>query len=181
VKKHRKIDLVCNTTDIYPTLLELTGVKVDHQPVLDGRSILPLIRDQKFDGHKEYGFWDYPIGGRGMHADRMLAAQKAEADAGQQKPWHEVEPDPSKVGGYAEDKRPGPAAWIDGNFKLHRTASKTGEEGVRYLLYDLSTDVVEKHDLSKAQPERLEAMKKKLLVWQQSVIGSLNGNDYVAE
>ncbi len=181
VKKHRKIDLVCNTTDIYPTLLELTGVKVDHQPVLDGRSILTLIRDQKFDGHKEYGFWDYPIGGRGMHADRMLAAQKVEADAGQQKPWHEVEPDPSKVGGYARDKRPGPAAWIDGNFKLHRTASKTGEEGVRYMLYDLSTDVVEKHDLSKTQPERLEAMKKKLLAWQQSVIGSLNGKDYVAE
>ena len=113
-----------------------------------------------------------------MHADRMLAAQKAEADAGQQKPWHEVEPDPSGVGGYSETERPGPAAWIDGNFKLHRTASKTGEAGVRYLLYDLSSDVVEKHDLSKEQPERLAAMKKKLADWQKSVIGSLNGEDY---
>jgi hypothetical protein len=82
------------------------------------------------------------------------------------------------VGGYDKGKRPGPAAWLDGNFKLHRTASKTGEEDVRYLLYDLSTDVVEKRDLSKAQPERLEAMKKKLLAWQQSVIRSLNGDDY---
>ncbi len=181
VKQQRKIDLVCNTTDIYPTLLELTGVKLDHQPVLDGRSILPLIRGMKFNGHKEYGFWDYPIGGRGMHADRMLAAQKAEADAGQQKPWHEVEPDPSMVGGYAENDRPGPAAWIDGNFKLHRTASKTGEEGVRYLLYDLNADVVEKRDLSEALPERVEAMKKKLEAWQQSVIRSLNGEDYVAK
>ena len=49
------------------------------------------------------------------------------------------------------------------------------------MLYDLNTDVVEKHDLSKAQPERLEAMKKKLLAWQQSVIRSLNGDDYETE
>ena len=63
VKKHRKIDLVCNTTDIYPTLLELTGVKVDYQPVLDGWSILLLICDEKFNGYHEYGFWDYSIGG----------------------------------------------------------------------------------------------------------------------
>jgi hypothetical protein len=52
---------------------------------------------------------------------------------------------------------------------------------VRYLLYDLGTDVVEKHDLSKTQPERLESMKKKLAAWQKSVIRSLNGEDYVTK
>ena len=55
------------------------------------------------------------------------------------------------------------------------------QHGVRYLLYDLSIDAVEKHDLSKAQPERLEAMKKKLLAWQKSVISSLNGEDYATK
>jgi hypothetical protein len=31
------------TSDIYPTLLEIAGVKVDHQPVLDGTSLWPLL------------------------------------------------------------------------------------------------------------------------------------------
>ncbi|MDA0281924.1 MAG: sulfatase-like hydrolase/transferase [Planctomycetota bacterium] len=181
VKRHRKIDIVCNTTDIYPTLLALTGVTVEHQPVLDGRSILPLIRDEPFADRREYGFWDYPIGGRGMKADTMLAAQKAEADSGKQKPWNEVEPDPSVVGGYSEDNLPGPAAWIDGNFKLHRTVSKTGEAGARYQLFDLGSDVEEKHDLSETQPERLAGMKQKLSDWQMSVVRSLNGEDYNAK
>lgn len=178
VKQHRRIDLVCNTTDIYPTLLELTGVSVEHQPELDGRSILPLVRGEEFSGEHEYGFWDYPIGGRGMRAGQMLAAQKAEADAGKQKPWHEVEPDPSKVGGYSEDDLPGPAAWLDGNFKLHRIPGKKKDDAVTYRLFDLGSDVVEKHDISEAQPERLASMKKKLNAWQTSVVRSLNGEDY---
>ena len=52
---------------------------------------------------------------------------------------------------------------------------------MRYQLYDLSTDVEEKHDLSRDQPERVEAMKQKLEAWQKSVIRSLNGEDYVAK
>ena len=181
VKKHRKLDHVCNTVDVYPTLLEIAGVTVDHQPVLDGRSILPLIRDEEFADRQEYGFWDYPIGGRGMRAGAMLAAQKAEADAGQQKPWHEVEPDPSVVGGYSEDKLPGPSAWLDGNFKLHRIPSKSGNGPVKYQLFDLSSDAEEKKDLSSEQPERVAAMKKKLDAWQKSVVRSLNGEDYLTQ
>ena len=31
------------TSDIYPTLLEIAGIKVDHQPVIDGISLWPLL------------------------------------------------------------------------------------------------------------------------------------------
>ena len=46
---------------------------------------------------------------------------------------------------------------------------------------DRETDQLASGQMSEALPERVEAMKKKLEAWQQSVIRSLNGEDYVAK
>ncbi len=55
--KPRRDDLLLSTPDIYPTLLDIAGVSVEGQPVLDGISILPLIDGQMQSRTKPMGFW----------------------------------------------------------------------------------------------------------------------------
>ena len=78
---------------------------------------------------------------------------------------------------YSETELPGHAAWIDGDWKLHRIADKSGGR-VRFELYDLAKDPEEKHDLYGREPDRARSMAGALQAWQRSVIASLNGADY---
>lgn len=44
IKKHRKVDIPCCTSDYYPTIMDILGFKIPSQPVpVDGISLLPLI------------------------------------------------------------------------------------------------------------------------------------------
>lgn len=173
IKKPRITQRVCGTVDIYPTVLELAGVQVKNQPVLDGQSLLPLMKGGPDKPRKKpLGFWVYPARGRGMHASRMLAEQRDNP-----KPWHEVEPDPSKTGGYSTENLPGPSAWIDGDFKLHRLPGKRQGDAL-FNLFNLKADPAEKKNLAEEQPERVAKMETDMAAWRKSVIGSLNGEDY---
>jgi arylsulfatase A-like enzyme len=175
IKKHRITNVPANTVDIYPTILELAGIKQPHnQPVLDGVSLANLIHNKSFTRQKPMGFWHYPIGGRSMRARQMLEALQKEQSAGKQAPAPKAGFVDKK---YLLDKFPGPSAWISGDWKLHRVANKTGENP-SYRLYNLKKDMQEKTDLAAAQPERLVRLKGELAAWQKSVVNSLNGNDY---
>lgn len=46
---------VCHT-DMYPTVLDIAGVSLEHQPVIDGISILPLIEGKMESRPKALGF-----------------------------------------------------------------------------------------------------------------------------
>ncbi len=78
---------------------------------------------------------------------------------------------------YPLNKFPGPSAWISGDWKLHCVANNAGANP-SYRLYNLKKDVQEKTNLAAAQPERLVRLKGELAAWQNSVVNSLNGNDY---
>ena len=78
---------------------------------------------------------------------------------------------------YSETDLPGHSTWIDGPWKLHRIADKTGGN-VKFELYDLGLDPKEAQDRLAQEPDRAEAMKWQLQAWRQSVIHSLNGDDY---
>ena len=72
----------------------------------------------------------------------------------------------------------GHAAWIDGPFKLHRIpGARDGE--VAYELYDLAEDAAETKNLADEMPARAETMRDALQDWQESVVRSLEGDDYV--
>jgi arylsulfatase A-like enzyme len=163
------------TVDIYPTVLELAGVKLKKQPTLDGQSLVGLIKGDKLQRAKPFGFWVYPAKGRPMHSNRMLAAQAAEVKNGKVVAAKTTEPDPTKTGGYSKSNLPGTAALVDGDWKLHHTPSKTGGS---HRLFNLSEDPAEKNDVSKSHPDRVERMTKQLADWRASVIDSLNGKDY---
>jgi arylsulfatase A-like enzyme len=62
-----------------------------------------------------------------------------------------------------------PAAWIDGDYKLHRP---TG------ALHNIAKDPAEKVNLAASEPERVTRMQSQLEAWQKSVVRSLNGQDY---
>lgn len=66
----------------------------------------------------------------------------------------------------------GPAVWMENQYKLHKRAAD------KYELYDLLADISEKNDLAAIHPEVVARMKAKLEKWQQSVRGSIRGEDY---
>lgn len=82
ISKNRITNVPCNTVDIYPTVLDLLGLKMKDQPILDGVSILPLIEGKPFERNKPLGFWDYAAGGTPRRADNLLAALKKEQETG---------------------------------------------------------------------------------------------------
>ena len=82
-------------------------------------------------------------------------------------------PDPK----YPLDSFPGHAAWISGNWKLHRIQEK-GKEEVSWELYDLDQDPIESHDLLAGKASLASRLQLELEGWLQSVTLSMNGEDY---
>ncbi len=181
IKSHRAIDLPCSTVDIYSTLLELGGAEVKHQPPLDGMSLAELLAGQAVKSRKPLGFWVYPTAGRGMRSGEMLAKQRMDPPGFL--PPEEAGEQFENLKQYPFDELPGPAAWIDGDYKLHRIpAARPSDDptadSAKYQLFNLASDAQETNDLADSEPLRVQSMKAALRAWQQSVINSLNGNDY---
>jgi arylsulfatase A-like enzyme len=176
IPKPRTTHMPCSTVDIYPTLTEITGAVVANQvKPLDGISLLPLINGGTEKRTQPLGFWVYPEPGIGVASPKLLAVLKAE-QSGETRPSPPA-PDPTVIAKrYPEDEFPGPAAWIDGDYKLHRKAPKSG--AVSYALLDVGQDPQEKTDLAGREPGRVERMRTELAAWQKSVARSLNGADY---
>jgi arylsulfatase A-like enzyme len=175
----RHTPMRCNACDLYPTLLEIVGVTIKDQPALDGISLVPLIDGKMSQRPRPMGFWNYPIAGIGTpsHAwmSELLAAQAKGAEPDDK---GKLRLDAGKIQKrYSTEELPGHAAWIEDDWKFHRIAGKGGE-AVRYELYNLAKDRVEKNDLSAQEVERSRSMKTALENWQKSVIRSLNGEDY---
>lgn len=179
VPQPRVVTLPCATYDIYPTLLELAGVKLDKQPPLDGISLVPMLDGKLNDRPKPMGFWSYPAPGvrtpskewmDELYADQQAGREPADperlfSDAGQIK---------AKV---SLDQFPGHAAWLDGSWKLHRIEDKKTHT-VKWELYNLAADPKEANDLAETEAGRFAAMRAQLDAWLKSVAGSLNGADY---
>lgn len=193
IKKSRNSNVRCNTSDIYPTLLAIAGVKIDKQPPLDGVSLVGLIQGTTTKRTKPMGFWDYPAGGVSTPSDawmrELLASQKKGQEPADKS---KLRLDAGKIKKqYSAESLPGHAAWIDGDWKLHRISGGKGRKGKRrsaagddskrsakYELYNLAQDRQEKDNVIGDESERAGTMKKALAAWQQSVVGSLNGEDY---
>lgn len=181
IKATRVIATPCVTSDIYPTVLELAGAEVKRQPPLDGISLVPLLSGRRNDRPKPIGFWNYPVGGIGVPAKQWMeelhAAQRdgrEPADAARL--FLNAAKLPPKV---PLDEFPGHAAWLDGSWKLHRIEDRKTKR-LTWELYALATDPKEERDVQAQQPERTASMRKDLESWLQSVVRSLNGEDYPA-
>ena len=179
IKSNRITNMNANTSDIYPTLLELAGAPLpNNQPVLDGTSLASLLDGKAKRREKPMGFWTYQARGRSRKSRAMLEVLRQEQLAGNQKP---AEPEGQIDRQYPTDTLPGHAVWIDGDYKLHRAPVKKNNGEFAYELYHLSDDPKEQQNLlgsTKKFAKRVDRMKAGLAAWQKSVVNSLNGGDY---
>ena len=74
----------------------------------------------------------------------------------------------------AEDDYAGPRVALGNQYKL----VLEGEKGTEIELFDLDSDPSEKENLAETETEVVEAMKKEMRTWQESVLKSLRGGDY---
>ena len=177
ISGHRTTDVPCNTSDIYPTLLEIAGVRMAKQPPLDGISLCSFIDGRMNARSKPMGFWDHPTRGISTPSKKWMASLLAAQQEGKDidDPWR-LRLDAGKIAKqYPEDSFPGHSAWLDWPWKLHRIEKNAR---VTFELYDLVADAQEGNDLFGAQPGRAGAMTRQLEAWLQSVARSLNGKDY---
>lgn len=172
-----EINTPVNSSDLYPTLLEVAGVSIEHQPRLDGVSLLPVL-DRKTTTHPPMGFWAGYTNGQSTWSDRIIKSLMLAQQSGAENPHpdrvlknvNEFPPrDPSDLRGHA--------AWTDWPWKLHRLQKETGAE-THWELYNLEEDPDESKNLTDQQPDRAAKMRHDLEGWQRSVLGSWAGNDY---
>ncbi len=177
IQRPRATNVPCNTSDIYPTLLEIVGVRAKKQPPLDGISLVPLINERMGTRPKPMGFWNHPTRGIRTPSKEWMAGLYEAQRAGK-----EVD-DPSRLRldageltkQYPEGSFPGHAACLDWPWKLHRIEKNSK---VKYELYNLVADPEEGRDLTVQDATRVDLMKSQLEAWLKSVVRSLNGADY---
>jgi len=175
IRKPQITSFPCGTVDIYPTILDIVGIRMPHQPPLDGISLLPLIEGKPIRRSRPLGFWVYPARGIPVRSHQILQ-QMREVQEGKRL----ASPLPADIGRitkhYREDDFRGWSVWMDGDWKLHRQQSKQGS--VSFLLYNLKTDPKEQHNVASLYPQRVSQMRHALEQWMRSVLRSLNGADY---
>ncbi len=177
IPKPRVTDVPCNTSDIYPTLLQIVAVKLENQPPLDGISLVPLTDGKMKLRPKPMGFWDHPTGGiRTPSKEWMTELLEVQRRGEEIADRSRLRLDAGKITKkYPEDRFPGHAAWLDWPWKLHRIETN---KAVKLELYNLAKDPEETEDLTAHDAARVSAMRQQLEGWLKSVVKSLNGEDY---
>lgn len=186
IPQQRITSVPANSSDIYPTLLDIVDVNVPGQPKpLDGISLLPWISGQTAaDRPQPMGFWANFAFGQSMKSSELLERLEQQQASGETVPLVNDETNRqartnAQLESFSKSGLIGNAAWIENRYKLHRRwDSKTDD--ANYELYDLESDATESHDLADDMPRRVTNMKQQLEDWQQSVIRSLKMEDYPA-
>jgi arylsulfatase A-like enzyme len=177
IPQPRVTDLPCNTSDIFPTLLEIAGVEAPDSRPIDGVSLTPLIDGSMNARPRPMGFWNYPAKGIMTPSKEFMEELLAMQEAGQEMTDPErLWPDGARVAQqYPEDSFPGHAAWLDWPWKLHRIQDESG--AATFELYNLEDDPNETEDVFGRSVEHI-ALEPALESWLVSVVRSLNGKDY---
>ena len=177
IPQGRVTDVISVTSDIYPTLVELTGAQVENQFPLDGISLIGLLDGSMEEREQGIGFWRYPVPGRLTYADRMMIAlMKAQAAGYEFDPEGRLDLDVGEIKKqFPEDKYFGHSAWLEYPWKLHRIVDGDSQH---FELYNLESDPQERTNLLLDNSDRVRRMEDSLKAWQTSVMGSLNGKDY---
>ena len=180
--KPRVVKAPCVTSDILPTVLDLTEVEVDSMPRLDGVSIAGVISGSFEKRLRPIGFWDYASKGRGVPSAKwMRELLDAQATGTEPDAEDRLRKDAGVIAkGFPLDAFPGHSAWLHWPWKLHRIERKAreGKSNVKWELYDLSADPMETQSLVTSEVDRVMKMRASLEQWLASVTRSLNGSDY---
>ena len=178
IQQPRVTPFPANTSDIFPTLAEIVGLRLDENRPMDGISLVPLIDNQMDSRSQAMGFWHYPAPGvRTPSAEWMAELLEAQKNGNITGDSAHLRLDEVLIDTqYSYDSLPGHAAWLDWPWKLHRIEHQS--DSIVWELYNLKEDPLEEENTVDFHPERVIDMTVSLEDWQHSVVGSLNGLDY---
>lgn len=167
------------SSDLYPTLLAIAGVEIEHDHPIDGINLLPLLEKEASKRPAPIGFWHNFQGGQSTWSDRILKEVMTKQQAKTTPPYIPARmlKDVNEFPQFDEDTDPGHAAWLAWPWKLHKI--RKGKAS-KLELYHLVADPMETKDLAAdpAQQARVDDMHKELTAWMGSVVRSVNGVDY---
>jgi arylsulfatase A-like enzyme len=170
------VDVPASTSDLFPTLVTLSGAGVEDPPVLDGVDLSGVL-DGSVKSRPPLGFWFGHTDGQSTWNDRIIKKLMEAQRAGRPTPFPErLLKNVKEYPEFGADGMWGHAAWIDWPWKLHRI--QRGEGPPRFELYHLVRDPMESRDVASAQPERVSAMRADLEAWQSSVLASWSGKEH---
>ena len=172
-------DAVSVTSDILPTLAEITSQPLPERPV-DGISLVPVFHDQARQRTEPLYFWMFE------HAKVFDETSQPYIDP---KLQEGTTPLVKKMAGkhtrtfrnykyreVSEDHFAGARAMMKHQYKLIVEGHSPGKSG--FELYDIRNDPGEQINLADEYPETVEEMQAELRKWQESVLTSLTGADY---
>ncbi|MFM9029828.1 MAG: N-acetylgalactosamine-6-sulfatase, partial [Opitutaceae bacterium] len=175
------------TSDIFPTLLALTGL-ASPRPArpIDGINLRPLfVGGTGNDRPAPIGFWQYDAAGErtnGRWIDVELARGTTPTTRNPAIDFLNYKHPVAKTSNFG-----GVAAWTDNRYKLilsDRAAAKSAKKAGKRAapdaveLFDLLSDPKEERNLAEKHPEIVARMTAELHAWQRSVERSLSGADY---
>lgn len=166
------------TSDILPTICEVTGQALPDRPV-DGISLVPLIDGTMDSRPKPICFWSFDRGGESdgqPYIDPKLQEGTTPLvkymDGRLTRNFRNYRYDSASEGDYG-----GPRAILDTRFKLVVDGDGAAEPSVKEL-FDIREDPAESRNLSESESGNLDRLDAELRDWQQSVLQSLTGADY---
>lgn len=173
---HATIDTPAYTSDLYPTLLSLTGVSVENQLPLDGIDLSPALAGAPA-ARPPMGFWHGHTDGQSTQSDIIIRKLMEAQQANEPTPFPErLLKNVREFPEFGADALRGHAAWNDWPWKLHRI--QKGDAEPTFELYHLAADPMERKNLAAEQAERVAAMRTALESWQRSVLDSWAGKDH---
>ncbi len=167
------------TTDILPTLAEITGQPLPDRP-LDGISLVPFFDDPAELRTEPLYFWQFEPGKVfGENPEPYIDPELQEGTT----PLAKIMAGKFtrsfrnyKYSGISEKDYSGERSMMKGKYKLVVEGNTPNEKG--FELYDIQDDPGEKINLADEYPEIAEKMQFELRKWQESVLNSLTGADY---
>ena len=181
----RVTNVPANTSDIFPTLLEVVGESPDKKRPLDGVSLVGVIDGKTETRERSMGFWSFGGRGIGTPSDQWMREELAAQQSG--KTYHDrqrLRLDAAEIREqYPVTPLRGHLAWLRWPYKLHYIVAKKRKQDEqpptpRLELYNLEKDPSESHDLAVDNATLRDELREELFEWAGSVIGSLNGDDY---
>jgi arylsulfatase A-like enzyme len=176
----RSASVPASTCDLLPTLCAIVGQPPPERP-LDGIELSGVLDGKVTERAEPLCFWEY-------NTQRLAGSNPT--------PWIDAElqkgttPLVKLMAGKAtrdftnfrhpaitDEDYLGPRAIIDGRFKLVIHELNSGS--ARRELFDLAADPAEKSNLLAQQAAVAEELQSKLRRWQDSVLRSLSGADYL--
>lgn len=186
IKKPQVNSNISVTSDIFPTLAEITNQSLPERPI-DGISLFPFFKNPEKERTEPIYFWQFESG---KVFDESLKKYIESAEPYIDPQLQEGTTPLVKMldGKYtrtfrnfkystiSENDFVGERAMLTNKYKLVLEGNTPNDKG--YELYDLQLDPGETKNLANELPDLTEKMKNQLRNWQESVLNSLTVADY---